>query len=216
LTLAVAYTRVNWKDRIVQRPRTYTAVTNSDGSRTDTPAPGTVAQAGVPINAANLNKMDKGVKDCADAINDALNTIATMQTAADGLAARVFANEQGLSATRQVNSEQSQDIAGLRNDLAAMNAVKLQAVTYEAEIPASGWSGSAAPYTRSVTVTGLLATDEPLVDVKQTGSYAADLAARSNWGLIGRIVTAANKITLTADAKPTAAFTIRMMCLRRG
>lgn len=40
--MAVSYTRVNWKNRIVQRPRTYTETTNLDGSRTDTPAPGTV------------------------------------------------------------------------------------------------------------------------------------------------------------------------------
>ena len=66
----ITYVAVNWKNRVVQRPRTYTETTNQDGSRTDTPAPGTVVQAGTPINQANLNKMEKGIVDCVEAIND--------------------------------------------------------------------------------------------------------------------------------------------------
>ena len=38
--------RIGWKDHVVQRPRTYTEATNSDGSKTFTPAPGTVIQQG--------------------------------------------------------------------------------------------------------------------------------------------------------------------------
>lgn len=54
---------VNWKDRIVERPRTYTEVTNSDGSRTDTPAPGEIQQAGTQMSATNFNQMDYGILD---------------------------------------------------------------------------------------------------------------------------------------------------------
>lgn len=42
--MAVTYDRVNWKDK-------QTALTT-------------------PMNAENLNKMDKGIKDLADALND--------------------------------------------------------------------------------------------------------------------------------------------------
>ena len=48
---------INWKDRIVERPRTYTEVTNPDGSRTDTPAPGEIQEPGTQISATNLNQM---------------------------------------------------------------------------------------------------------------------------------------------------------------
>ena len=54
---------INWKDRIVERPRTYTEVMNQDGSRTDTPAPGEVAEPGTQISATNLNRMDHGIQD---------------------------------------------------------------------------------------------------------------------------------------------------------
>ena len=35
----MAYKRTNWKDHVVERPRTYTEAANSDGSKTFTPAP---------------------------------------------------------------------------------------------------------------------------------------------------------------------------------
>lgn len=54
----MAYEKTNWTDRVVQKPRTYTMQNNSDGTVTLTPAPGTVTQAGTPVNAANLNKIE--------------------------------------------------------------------------------------------------------------------------------------------------------------
>ena len=56
--MSVSYVRVNFKNRVVERPRTYIITTNGDGSVTLTPAFGEVEEAGVPLNAENLNKMD--------------------------------------------------------------------------------------------------------------------------------------------------------------
>ena len=69
---------INWKDRIVERPRTYTEVINQDGSRTDTPAPGEIQEAGTQISATNLNQMDHGIQDAkvgAELILNALRQI---------------------------------------------------------------------------------------------------------------------------------------------
>lgn len=54
--------RVEWKDHVVQRPRTYTEVTNTDGSKTFTPAPGTIIQQGTAQSATNFNKMDEALQ----------------------------------------------------------------------------------------------------------------------------------------------------------
>lgn len=67
--MSVNYTRINFKNRVVQRPRTYTKTENQDGSATLTPSPGTVEEAGTPLSAANMNKLDKGVYDCAEELN---------------------------------------------------------------------------------------------------------------------------------------------------
>lgn len=57
----MAYNRTKWQDHVVERPRTFTEVTNADGSVTHTPAPGEVLQQGTPISATNLNNGEEAL-----------------------------------------------------------------------------------------------------------------------------------------------------------
>ena len=66
---------ISWKDRIVQRPRTYTETRNQDGSRTDTPAPGEIQEPGTQISATNLNQMDFGIQDAKIAATLMMNRL---------------------------------------------------------------------------------------------------------------------------------------------
>lgn len=66
----------------------------------------------------------------------------------------------------------------------------------------TSWSGSKAPYTQAVTVSGILATDRPIVDYTNSGTYATDQSREEGWLNIYRAVTAANKITFYAHEKP--------------
>ena len=59
----MAYEPILWRDHVVERPRTYTHVTNQDGSETYTPAPGEIIQQGTPQSATNFNHMDDGIFD---------------------------------------------------------------------------------------------------------------------------------------------------------
>lgn len=54
----MAYNRTKWQDHVVERPRTFTEVTNADGSVTHTPAPGEVLQQGTPQSATNFNNIE--------------------------------------------------------------------------------------------------------------------------------------------------------------
>lgn len=58
----MAYKRIKWQDHVVERPRTYTEVTNSDGSVTHTPSPGEVLQQGTPQSATNFNNIEEGLQ----------------------------------------------------------------------------------------------------------------------------------------------------------
>ena len=70
----MAYNPTHWKDRVVERPRTYTEAVNSDGSKTYTPAPGEVVEAGTPQSATNFNHIEEGLTHYAAAF-DMLLTI---------------------------------------------------------------------------------------------------------------------------------------------
>ncbi|QYR20795.1 hypothetical protein KZ483_24045 [Paenibacillus sp. sptzw28] len=62
----MAYTKTNWLDRAVQFVNRFTKSNETSTSVTLTADPGTVTQAGTPINASNLNKMEQGIFDAHD------------------------------------------------------------------------------------------------------------------------------------------------------
>ena len=76
------------------------------------------------------------------------------------------------------------------------------------------WQGSQAPYTKTQTVSGLLATDTPIVDVVMSGTFATDQARIEAWGYVYRITTANNAITLYATEKPTVSLPIQLKVVR--
>jgi hypothetical protein len=85
---------------------------------------------------------------------------------------------------------------------------------YTATIPSASWTGASAPYSKAVTVTGLLSTDEPIIDLVLTGTYATDVTMRDNWAMIYRGVTSANTITFYADSVPSADISIQLVVVR--
>lgn len=50
-----------WKDRVVEKPRTFNVQNNADGTITLIPAPGQIVEPGTPVNATNLNGLEDDV-----------------------------------------------------------------------------------------------------------------------------------------------------------
>ena len=76
------------------------------------------------------------------------------------------------------------------------------------------WTGSEAPFSKAQTVTGILATDNPIIDVVMSGTFATDEARQEAWGYIYRAVTAANKITFYAMEKPEVSLPLQIKVVR--
>lgn len=89
---------------------------------------------------------------------------------------------------------------------------KVNIAEHTANLTVAGWTGTAAPYTQSVAVAGLLASDAPFVDVDMSGltTAAAMTAALEAFGLILKGVCGAGKITFSASDKPDAAIPIKI------
>ena len=75
--------------------------------------------------------------------------------------------------------------------------------TYSGTLSTS-WSGSQAPFSQAVTVTGIASTDEPILDVVMSGTYATDELRNTEWAYIYYAITATDQITFYARQKPTA------------
>ncbi len=71
----MGYKPIGWKDRVVERPRTYTEIYNTDGSRSDTPAPGEIQESGTQMSATNFNQMDHGIMDNSIGASMILNAL---------------------------------------------------------------------------------------------------------------------------------------------
>lgn len=85
---------------------------------------------------------------------------------------------------------------------------------YTATIPSASWTGASAPFSKAVAITDLLSTDEPIIDLVLTGTYATDVTMRENWSKIYRGVTSANTIIFYADSVPSADISIQLVVVR--
>lgn len=126
-------------------------------------------------------------------------------------------NAQYLDALEQLRSAINQAWEGELSD-GVVTAAKLAdhavSVDYTVTLNTT-WSGSAAPYTKEQTINGILATDKPLIDLVPSATFADATKQENAWALIYRAVTAANKITFYAKAKPTVSIPLQIRCVRK-
>ena len=64
----MAYVRTIWKNREVERPRTYEKIENTDGTITLLPSEGTIIEEGTPIIAETMNNIEDGIEAAHNAI----------------------------------------------------------------------------------------------------------------------------------------------------
>lgn len=92
------------------------------------------------------------------------------------------------------------------NDQTATFTVKNAVVgTYQATFLASGWSNT-APYTQTLTVSGILSTDYPIIDVNMSDATTTDAgeALLNAWAAVGSVLTGSGTVTgYCFEEKPT-------------
>jgi len=78
----------------------------------------------------------------------------------------------------------------------------------------TSWSGSSAPFSKTVTVNGIQSSDTPIIDVVMSDTYSTDEVRTEAWGYIYRAVTANGSITFYATEKPTVSLPIQIKVVR--
>lgn len=86
--------------------------------------------------------------------------------------------------------------------------------SYTATIPSSSWTGTEAPFSKAVTISGILSSDEPFIDIVPTGTYATDITMQQNWGKVYRAVTSTDTITFYATAVPSADIPLKVKVIK--
>lgn len=73
------------------------------------------------------------------------------------------------------------------------------------------WTGTSAPYTQAITVSGITADDTPIICPVYSANNSTAILERKAWNMIGKIETSADTITVTCfEEKPTQAISIQL------
>lgn len=100
------------------------------------------------------------------------------------------------------------------NNLASTVATKATVHYFTGTLLADGWAGTSAPFSQAITVSGILETDKPKVDVVVSSTYATAETEIEAWGYVYRIVTSQNGVTAYATEKPEVSLNIQMEVVR--
>lgn len=96
--------------------------------------------------------------------------------------------------------------------LSALGAAS--AVLYTATIPVS-WTAATTGYTQTVTVSGMTASDVPVVGIVLSSDVDAAKLQSTAFSCVNRITTAAGSITLYAyDTAPVTAMSLQLLTVR--
>jgi hypothetical protein len=96
--------------------------------------------------------------------------------------------------------------------LSTLGHVKHAVLT--ATLTTASWFGTTSPYSQSVALSGILATDTPIVDIVMSGTYSTDEARIEAWGYIYRAITANGYMVFYATEKPTIPLPIQIKVVR--
>ena len=163
------------------------------------------------VNIDDLN-------DNFDVIDQALKNheddLATKETPAGAQAKAEAALNSAKQYTDQEVGEVAQELVAHKAENATLNQLgHVNHAVLTATLNTS-WSGSSAPYTKTISVSGILPTDVPFIDIVMSGTYATDTARQEAWGYIYRAVTANGSITFYATEKPTVSLPIQIKVVR--
>ena len=89
---------------------------------------------------------------------------------------------------------------------------KASAKKFTATLTADGWEGTKAPYTQTVTVSGMQSSYEPIADVELSDTLATRESQLSAWGKVSLITTSNGSITAYADvSKPNVDLSVKLL-----
>ena len=133
----------------------------------------------------------------------------------DGKSAFQLAQDAGYTGTESEFASILNNLpANTENEISLLNTAiqnRAKTVTYTATV-GTAWTAKTGYVQQTITVNGILATDNPIIDLVAT---TADFEAQQKaWGKIFKVTTAANSITLYASEATEKAISLQIKVVR--
>ena len=203
----MAYVRTVWKNREVERPRTYEKIENPDGTITLIPSEGTIIEEGTPIIAANMNNIEDGIVLSLSQIGDINDETLPAELKGKPLTEQILYVLQHAGKVKSVNGKIGAVILSASDVGAVPTSRKVNNKALTSDITISASDVGAVPTSRKVNNKALTsditisASDVGAVP-KTGGTMTGILTAQSNTSYTVRQVR--NIILSTADANVDA------------
>ena len=130
----------------------------------------------------------------------------------DAIAKKLSLSGGTMSGVLDMNSRRIANVQAPTSsgDAANKNYVDEKRKTFTASIAAGSWSGS-GPYTQTVSIPGILATDMPHISPVYSDTLETALAQKEAWSMVSRAVSAAGSVTFICfEDKPEANIPIQL------
>lgn len=127
-----------------------------------------------------------------------------------------FTNDSGFITSNVIVQTTGNSTTSVMSQDAVTTQLSGKATTtvYTAALPAAHWSSS-APYTQTINISGILATDNPIVDVVLDVNTSTAMTQISAWLCVSKIVTSDGSITATClENLPTTDIPIQLKVVR--
>lgn len=154
---------------------------------------------------------EEGFQGTLETFNWSLKNIASHAAAHCTGGTDMISVSTAMLAEEAVTAAKLADGAVTAEKLAA-NAVS----SYYTGTISTGWSGSAAPYTNTLTVDGLTTDDHPIIWLNASNTYSTAASEANQWKWVYKAsVSADNTLTFYASSKPTVALPVQMLAVRK-
>ena len=194
----MAYEKTVWKDHVVERPKTYRMVENADGTVTLVPVTGQVIQQGTALNAENLNHIEDALAEHDETLGKRLPVAGgTMEGGID----------MGGNAVKGLKAPSAGTDAVTKDYVDGKRAAYTAVLTKQ-------WVGS-GPYTQTVAVAGILASDMPHIMPVYDAANATAVAQKEAWSCVSKAEAAAGGIKFTCfEDKPGVEIPVQIEVMR--
>jgi hypothetical protein len=137
------------------------------------------------------------------------NVLYYNETAQEWQAKEISRNDVGLSAVQNYGIANTTEAVDDTNNSKYMTPYTTYLAIYNPDVfnitlSSGSWSGSSAPYTQTITTTGMTANDNPFADINLSSVTYANVAdVKTAWALLYRGTTGSNQVTFYADDVPS-------------
>lgn len=190
---------------------------------------------GVSVNGTELtpdtnNKVSFNVPLVLQTTGTSTTDVMSQNSVTDALSNKANSNDLATVATSGSYSDLSnkptipsvvQTTGSSTTDTMSQDAIttalsgKASVSTYSATLLASGWTGSSAPYTQTVNVSGILSTDNTFAYVVFSNDTSTAVNESGQWGFVSQMTTSNGSITAKClEFKPNIDLNISLIAIR--